>query len=292
MNSTRTRRAFTMIELVVGLAVIAIIVATVIPAAMSAREAERRTRCMDNLRKIGRALSLYGMDNGYELPRVIYNPAIGETYNAFTGPHADNPFVPGSAVAPNDVTASLWLLVRGNYISSEFSPPSAVFICPSTADVADPITNAAGTPVGAVTRSNFRSANNLSYSYSSPFSNASGYALQLDFIGRGFVLLADKNPGRGENAGDAAGVPADAPPMKIAMANSLNHRRAGQNVLFGDMHVEFSTTPYCGIEGDNIYTAAAAPTTQVSSPATQGFLGRSVYPAGPTDSYLVPTATD
>lgn len=291
MNIIRNRSAFTLIEFVVGFAVLTIIVATVVPAAVSAREAERRTRCMDNLRKIGLALSQYGMDNDYELPRAIYDSAVGETYNAFTGAHADNPFEPGSTVAPNDVTASLWLLVRGNYVSSEFSPPSAVFICPSTSDFADPITDAQGAPVGAVKRSNFRGPQNLSYSYSSPFSSASGYALELDFIGRGFVLLADRNPGASAERG-ASIAPADAPPLQVAAANSVNHRRAGQNVLFGDMHVEFTTTPYCGINGDNIYTAAATATTQTSAPTTQGFLGRTVLPSGPTDSYLVPALSD
>lgn len=291
MNNTRKPSAFTLIEFVVGISVLTIIVATVLPAAMSAREAERRTRCMDNLRKIGLALSQYGMDNDYALPRGVYDASVGETYNAFTGAHADNPFEPGSAVAPNDVTASLWLLVRGNYISSEFSPASAVFTCPSTSDFVDPVTDAQGAPVGAVQRSNFRGPRNLSYSYSSPFSNASGYALKLDFIARGFVLLADKNPGSNRER-EASPVTADAPPLQIASANSVNHRRAGQNVLFGDMHVEFTTTPYCGVNGDNIYTAAATPSTQPTIPATQGFLGRSVLPSGPTDSYLVPTATD
>ena len=161
-------RAFTMIELLVGLGVVGIIAATAVPAAISAREAERRTRCMDNLRKIGLALSQYGMDNGYALPRVKYGPSASETYTAFTGPDASSAFEPSSKVAPNDVTASLWLLIRGNYISSEFTPASKVFICPSSHDMPDAITDARGTPVGPVQRGNFRDSSNLSYSYSSP----------------------------------------------------------------------------------------------------------------------------
>ena len=43
--------------------------------------------------------------------------------------------------------------------------------------------------------------------------------------------------------------------FNVRVANSRNHGQAGQNVLYGDTHVEFVTTPYCGVDGDNIYTA-------------------------------------
>ena len=38
----------------------------------------------------------------------------------------------------------------------------------------------------------------------------------------------------------------DAPPRQMAAANSNNHANKGQNVLYGDGHVEFADTPYCG----------------------------------------------
>jgi hypothetical protein len=40
--------------------------------------------------------------------------------------------------------------------------------------------------------------------------------------------------------------------------NSTNHDNDGQNVLFNDGSVSFNTVPYCGIDGDNIYTMASA----------------------------------
>ena len=70
-----------------------------------------------------------------------------------------------------------------------------------------------------------------------------------------FVLLADSNPGRTGSSQDVTVPKPDDSPMGLRLGNSRNHNQAGQNVLYGDMHVEFRTTPYCGVDGDNIYTA-------------------------------------
>jgi hypothetical protein len=79
--------------------------------------------------------------------------------------------------------------------------------------------------------------------------------------------------------------------MGLRLGNSRNHDQAGQNVLYGDMHVEFRTTPYCGVDGDNIYTAQSKE-QNVSGEAppakVPGYLGTDIGPAWPTDSYLIP----
>lgn len=73
--SKSKRRGFTLIELLVVISIIATLMALILPAIQNAREAARRTQCLNNIRNVSLAALSFASSNKSKLPALAYFPA-------------------------------------------------------------------------------------------------------------------------------------------------------------------------------------------------------------------------
>ena len=125
------KRAFTLVELLLVIAIIAILVSITIPALGSSRETARRIKCLANLKGIGGGIAAYMNDSNDLLPRV--RPLHSQNGNSNDPSLLDVMVVYLSVPAPEREDPAT--------ANSPFTHVSDVFICPSDRTGKDAATN-------------------------------------------------------------------------------------------------------------------------------------------------------
>ncbi len=75
---SRSKQAFTLVELLVVIGIIAILIALLLPALNAAREQAKAAQCLSNLRSIGQGMAMYSNDfKGYVVPGFIRKQPAG-----------------------------------------------------------------------------------------------------------------------------------------------------------------------------------------------------------------------
>jgi len=284
-------RAFTLVELLVVIMIIGMLIGILLPAVFGALDQAKITQCSNNLKQIGTACMTYASANRMMWPDAFATTSknwdkVGNTRTDawFATPPATvvTPADKGSGTVVESNTASLWALI----VSANLSPE--VFVCPGQG-LHSPETQVIEELYSKLR--DFVNEYSVSYSYqdelgtyrlTSTTGRASSLAVAADANpqrgdfyksttatgnkvttdGRTDLKLAEKPTFEGQeeyiqkwNASQTGGI------TKAYQLNSPNHNSKGQNVLYLDGHVAWSTHPYCGPNWDNIWIARLKPGT-------------------------------
>ena len=106
------KRAFTLVELLVVIAIIAMLVSLLLPAVQSAREAARKTQCINKMRQLGIAAANYESSNGtFHAGRLAPDwERKGEPQESYTNYNAVNQNSPIGSETTGFKSVHIWIL--------------------------------------------------------------------------------------------------------------------------------------------------------------------------------------
>lgn len=214
---SQARRAFTLVELLVVIGIIAVLVSILLPALNKARRAANTAACLSNLRQIGQAAVMYANESKGTLPAWGFNQNLPDGSN--------NGFVWDNSAWP----ATLARFVgEKTYVGTR---PPRVYFCPTAEPDPDPY---------------WRTAYPMSYSVSwfcsapppAPGGRRYTYLKATRVASVNFVLIADSTT--------LLGFPWYVGPFtdlsmlatRHGVTNPFNDRRGKANAVFADGHAE------------------------------------------------------
>ena len=232
-------------ELAAIAACVTLFVGIFVPAGVKARNMAWRATCAQNLQLVAAGLGRYAEAYNNQLP------SAGTVANAYWAPG------PRGVVRTSN-TRHPYMLVKLKFIDSP-----ALFVCPSRRDARSMHADDYAAFDDVAERDNF------TYAYQNMNTDrAASWRVNPQM-----AIMADANPLFGDGAAHQI-----SPYHRDA--NSPDHdQEDGQNVLFADGSVLWTTSPNVGIDQDNIWTPAGQSDATALDPQAE--------PASPTDSFLL-----